>query len=116
MATHECYITMLEIDNHLQTMSIEKQWTVAKPIEGLEEILLEDSRPERNTSIGTLASLPVYQAFTTFLRENRDVFAWSHEDMPEINSSIMVHKLNMSPSFPLSAKKIKCLPKNKTWL
>jgi len=37
------------------------------------------------TRIGTLASPPVHQAFTTFLRENQDVFAWSYEDMPEID-------------------------------
>ena len=43
---HECYIVMLEMDDHLQTMSIEEQRTVAEPVEGLEEILLDDSRPE----------------------------------------------------------------------
>jgi len=48
---------------------------VAKPVEGLEEVLLNDSKPERITRIGTLASLPVKQALTTFLRENQDVFA-----------------------------------------
>ena len=73
---------------------------VAEPVEGLEEILLDKSRPERMTRIGILASLPVRQAFTTFLRENKDVFASSHEDMPGIDPSIMVHRLNVSPSFP----------------
>ena len=28
VATRECYIEMLEMDNHLQTMNIEEQWTV----------------------------------------------------------------------------------------
>ena len=41
-----------------------------------------------------------------FLRDNQDVFAWSHKDMPGINLSIMVHKLNVSPSFsPIRQKK-----------
>ena len=31
-----CYIAMLEMDDHLQIMSIEEQQTVAKPVEGLE--------------------------------------------------------------------------------
>ena len=52
------------------------------------------------TRIGTLASWPVRQALTTFLRDNQDVFAWSHEDVPGIDPSIIVHKLNVSPSFP----------------
>ena len=49
--------------------------------------------------IGTLASQTMHQALTTFLRENQDVFAWSHEDMPRIDPSIIVHKLNVSPLF-----------------
>ena len=75
MTARECYIAMLEMDDHLQTMSIEEQRTVAEPVEGLEEILLDNSRLERMTRIGTLASPPVRQALTIFLRENQDVFA-----------------------------------------
>ena len=41
----ECYIAMLEMDDHLQTTNIEVQWTVAEPVEGLEEILLNNSKP-----------------------------------------------------------------------
>ena len=70
MAAHECYIAMLKMDNHLQTINIEEQWTVAKPIERLEEVLLDDSKPYRITRIGTLTSPMVRQAFTTFLRNN----------------------------------------------
>ena len=61
---------------------------------------LDDAQPKRTTRIGTLASWSVRQALTAFLRANQDVFAWSHEDMPGIDPSIMVHKLNVSSSFP----------------
>ena len=46
MVARECYIVMLEMDNHLQTKSIEEQRTVAEPVESLEEILLNNSRLE----------------------------------------------------------------------
>ena len=75
VAACECYIVMLEMDDHLQTMSIEEQRMVAEPVEGLEEILLDNSRLEQTTRIGTLANPPAHQALTTFLRENQDVFA-----------------------------------------
>ena len=79
---------------------------VAELVEGMEEVLLDDSKPERTTKISILASLLVRQALMTFLRENKDVFAWCHEDMPGINPSIIVHRLNMSPSFsPICQKK-----------
>ena len=32
-----------------------------------------------------------------FLKENLDVFAWSHEDMPGIAPEIIQHKLNVNP-------------------
>ena len=81
-------------------MNIEEHWTMTEPVERLEEIPLDDSKPDQTTRIGTLASPTIRQALTTFLKDNRDVFAWSHEDIPGIDPSIMVHRLNMSPSFP----------------
>ena len=44
-------------------------------MEELEEVTFDDSRPKWTTIMGTLASQPVCQAITTFLRENQDVFA-----------------------------------------
>ena len=44
-------------------------------MEGLEEVILDNARPELTTRVRTLASLPVRQVFTTFLRENLDMFA-----------------------------------------
>ena len=81
-------------------MCIRKQRALAEPVEELKEVRLDDRRPKWTTKIGTLASWPVRQTITTFLSDNQDVFAWSHEDMPGIDPSVMVHKLNVSPSFP----------------
>ena len=62
-----------------------------KLIEKLEEILLDNSRPNQTTRIGTLASLMVHRALSTFLKKNQDVFTWSHEDILGIDLSVMVH-------------------------
>ena len=45
VAVHECYIAMLEMDDHQQTMCIEEQRTIAKLIEELEEVTLDESKP-----------------------------------------------------------------------
>ena len=97
MAAQECYIAMLEMEDHQQTMCIGEQRTIAEPIEVLEEVILDESRPGRMTRMGTLASPIVRQDLTSFLRMNQDVFAWSHEDMPRIDPSIIVHRLNVNP-------------------
>ena len=44
VAARECYVAILEMDDYLQTMCIEEQQTVVEPVEGLEEVLLDDSR------------------------------------------------------------------------
>ncbi|XP_030964470.1 uncharacterized protein LOC115985695 [Quercus lobata] len=81
-------------------LSIEEHRTVTEPIEKLEEIPLDSSDPGRTTKIGTLANPTVRQELITFLRCNRDVFAWGHEDMLGIDPLVMVHRLNVSPAFP----------------
>ena len=100
VAAHECYVAMMEMDDHLQATNIEKHQMVIEPAERLEEIVLDDSKPNQTTKISTLTSPIVHQAFTTFLKDNQDVFSWSHENMPGIDPSIIVHRLNVSPSFP----------------
>ena len=100
VVARECYISTIEMEDQQKTMCIGEQRALAELVEELEEVNLDDAWPERTTRIGTLASWPVRQALTTFLKDNQDVFTWSHEDMPGIDPSIIVHKLNVSPSFP----------------
>ena len=75
VAARECYIAMLEIDGHQKTMCIGEQQAIAEPVEELEEVTFDNSRLKRMTRIGTLASWPVCQALTVFLRDNQDMFA-----------------------------------------
>ena len=74
VATRECYIAMLEMDDHLQTMNTKEQQAVAEPVERLEEILLDSSKLDRMTRISTFTSSLVCQALTNFLKKNQDVF------------------------------------------
>ena len=106
VATRECYIAMLELKDYQQTMYIGEQRTAAKLVEELEEIILDESRLERTTRMGTLASPQIRQDLAGFLRMNQDVFAWSHKDMPGIDPSVIVHRLNVNPaSSPIRQKK-----------
>ena len=100
VAARECYVAMMEMDDNLQAISIEEHRTTTEPVEKLEEVFLDDSNHKRTTKIGTLTSPAVRQELTAFLRNNRDVFSWTHEDMPRIDPSVIVHRLNISPSFP----------------
>ena len=75
VAACECYIAMLKMEDHQQTMCIGEQRTTAGPVEELEEIILDESRPKQTTKMGTLASPMIRQDLAGFLRMNQDVFA-----------------------------------------
>ena len=106
VAAHECYIAMLEMEDHQQTMCIGEQRTTAELVEELEEIILDESRPGRTTRMGTLANPMIRQYLAGFLRMNQDVFVWSHKDMPGIDPSVIVHRLIVNPtSSPIQPKK-----------
>ena len=93
-------------------MNIEEHRMTTEPVEKIEKVFLNNSNLEQTTKIGTFASPAVHQALTTFLKSNRDEFAWNHKDMPRIDPLVMVHRLNVSPSFsPIRQKKRVFTPK-----
>ena len=55
---------MLEIDDHLQTLSIEESWVTIKLIKTLEDIPLDDSDLDQITCIGTQMNSSVSGAYT----------------------------------------------------
>ena len=46
MATRECHIAMLEMDDHLQALNIEERKVTVESTEDLEEIPLDDDTPD----------------------------------------------------------------------
>ena len=107
IAACECYIAMLEMDDHSQDLNIKERRVAIKPTEDLEEISWDDNIPNRITHINTQANPSVRKELAIFQKNNRDVFAWSHEDMPGISQNSMVHRLNVYSSFPLVRQKKK---------
>ncbi|KAK8707143.1 hypothetical protein V6N13_058207 [Hibiscus sabdariffa] len=47
--------------------------------------------------IGTLISLSTNDKLVSLLQEFKDVFAWTYEDMPGLDTSIVTHKLPLKP-------------------
>ena len=57
-------------------------------VEALETVELVDGEPMKTTRVGTTMSPDTKKKLVQFLKENLDIFAWSHEDIlgipPEI--------------------------------
>ena len=58
---------------------------------------LVEGETAKMTKIGTTLSPEMRKRFVQFLKENLDIFAWSHEDMLGISLRVIEHKLNVDP-------------------
>ena len=88
---------MLAMDKQVQTMSIEKRRVVVEPTEFLEDIPLDENNLEKYIRVGASMEEKIKQDLVQFLKKSIDVFAWSHEDMPSIDLSVITHRLNVYP-------------------
>ena len=106
LVVRECYLPMLAMNEQTQTMNIEERRIVAEPTEALKDIPLDEDDPGKSTRIGADIEGKIKKGLIRFLRKNIDMFAWSHEDMPSIDPSVITHRLNVHPSFkPVRQKK-----------
>ena len=66
-------------------------------IQALETVALTQDETTKMTRIGTMLSPEMRKRLVQFLKENLNIFAWSHEDMPGISPEVIQHKLNVNP-------------------
>ncbi|CAL9022511.1 unnamed protein product [Prunus brigantina] len=83
-----------------------------KPEEDVELILLDPDQPDKTARIGSRLSSDEKVELTTFLQNNRDMFAWSPSDMPGIDPNmpgidpnIICHRLHVNPACKPVAQK-----------
>ena len=81
--------------NH--TWMIEKPETVPELSKAPQEIKVVLRDLSKVLKICSALSAPEKTKITNFLRENQDVFAWKHEDMPGIDRGVIQHHLNVNP-------------------
>ena len=92
--TRECYQAVLAAKENHTWMIEEKE---ENKMEALETITLTEGEITKTTGIGMTLSPEMRTKLVQFLKENLDVFAWSHEDMPGVSPEVIQHKLNMNP-------------------
>uniref|UniRef100_A0A2N9GTJ6 Reverse transcriptase/retrotransposon-derived protein RNase H-like domain-containing protein n=1 Tax=Fagus sylvatica TaxID=28930 RepID=A0A2N9GTJ6_FAGSY len=79
--------------------ALERQDEGSKPnIEELEIVNLADEGEEpREVKIGTRCAAEQKEALIALLREFHEIFAWSYQDMPGLDTDIVVHKIPLKP-------------------
>ena len=112
----ECYSASMKqkaVDNvYMNELDMRDEvLTRPEPSEELEPVSLDDD-PEHLTYIGSKLAEDLKGLLTQFLRQNKDVFAWKQAD--EIDSTVITHRLNASPSFkPIKKKRRSFAPESK---
>ncbi|XP_010268108.1 PREDICTED: uncharacterized protein LOC104605169 [Nelumbo nucifera] len=107
----QCYVAALKGKNK-EALSLESLNPREEPVsrgqtaEDLVSVPLDESAPERTVCVGSNLPPERLSKLVSFLRTNADVFAWSTTDMPEIDPSVITHKLIVDPSSkPVQQKK-----------
>jgi hypothetical protein len=62
----------------------------------------------KKVRVGSLLSPKVEESLVAFLRNNIDVFAWCHDDMPGINHLVISPRLNVDPNHRPVKQKRRC--------
>ena len=88
----ECYQVVLAAKENHTWMIEEKE---EDKVEALETVELVEGEIVKTTSIGTTLSPEMRTKLVQFLKENLDIFAWSHEDMSGISPKIIQHTLSV---------------------
>ena len=65
--------------------------------ESVEVVNLGNEEKKQEVKIGTSISENTRRDLIALLHEYKDVFAWSYQDMPGLNTDIVVHKLPLKP-------------------
>ncbi|GKV15428.1 hypothetical protein SLEP1_g26224 [Rubroshorea leprosula] len=88
-----------------QTMSIsninhrpENVEQKVEPVEPVETVPLSLHEPDKTVKIGTKLTPKERTELLEFLKDNRDVFAWTTDEMPSIPTKFTVDKLSIDPT------------------
>ena len=94
----ECYqATLASGENH--TWTIDEDNSAPDVAEELETVEIVFGDLTKVMKIRTKLPHDKKEGLVKFLKENQDVFAWSHEDMPRIDTTIIQHCLNVDPAY-----------------
>jgi len=75
--------------------------------EDVEVINLGDKNEKKEVKIGTGMTKEIQGQLCALLREFRDIFAWSYQDMPGLDPNIVQHKLPLKPKCPPIKQKLR---------
>ena len=82
----ECYqVVLVAKENHMWMIEEKEE----EKVEALETVELVDEEPMKTTKVRMTMSIDMKRKLVQLLKENLDIFTWSHEDMLGISIEII---------------------------
>ena len=81
-------------ENHARMVEKESK----KPTQQLEDVSLIEGDATKVTKVGAGLDSHLKGKIMEFLKQNADIFAWTHKDMPGIDNKVIEHRLNVNPT------------------
>ncbi|KAI5415991.1 hypothetical protein KIW84_041145 [Lathyrus oleraceus] len=75
--------------------------------EPVETINLGTEEDKKEVKVGTTLEASIKERLINLLQEYANVFAWSYQDMPGLDTDIVVHKLPLQPDCPPVKQKLR---------
>ncbi|GAV79053.1 hypothetical protein CFOL_v3_22518 [Cephalotus follicularis] len=85
-----------------------------QPVEDVLQVPIKEGYTERVLQVDSQLGEGEKEELIAFLRDNKDVFAWSTEEVPGISPDVMIQKLSVDPARPpIRQKKRNFAPERK---
>ena len=95
LLARKCYqVVLASRENHAWVVEEEPK----KPTQELEDVNLVAEDAIKVAKVGAGLDSDLKDKIVEFLKQNLDIFTWTHEDMPGIDNKVMEHKLNVNPT------------------
>ncbi|GAV81457.1 hypothetical protein CFOL_v3_24912 [Cephalotus follicularis] len=111
-AARQCYKTAISEKGKGKVLPIANMELIGdleperpQPVEDVLQVSVEEGDNEKVLQVGSQLVEAEKGELITFLRDNKDVFTWSAEEVPGISPYVMVHKLSVDPARPLTRQK-----------
>ena len=89
LLARECYqVVLASRENHAWMVEEETK----KPAQELEDVNLVEEDATKVPKVGAELDLDLKEKIVEFLKQNLDIFSWTHEDMPSIDNKVIEHK------------------------
>ncbi|XP_071933541.1 uncharacterized protein [Coffea arabica] len=67
-----------------------------EPGDEVEQVVLDETKPDQIVQVGAGLPSPLKEEMISLIKDHRDVFAWSADEVVGVPSELMIHQLNVN--------------------